>query len=185
MRRRWYERVLDLGCGTGRYLQRLASAGARPVGADFSLGMLRAARRRVDAVPLVAADLQQDFPFDDATFDATVCALVGEHLERLHITLREAHRALRPGGRLVFTVYHPDLAAAGKEANFVRDGVEYRLGAVRWSTGQYVDRLTGAGFTDIETWEFPGDEALAALVPGAHHLHGSNVLLALRARRPA
>lgn len=98
------ERVLDLGCGTGRYLTRLTAAGAWPVGADFSLGMLRAARRSVGATPLVAADPQQALPFNDGTFDATVCALVGEHLERLHVTLRETYRALRPGGRLVFTV---------------------------------------------------------------------------------
>ncbi len=91
------EQVLDLGCGTGRYLTKLSVAGtAHSVGVDFSLGMLRAARRRVSVGHLVCADLQRDLPFAGRTFDATLCALVGEHLERLHTTLRESFRALRP-----------------------------------------------------------------------------------------
>ncbi len=142
------EQVLDLGCGTGRYLTKLRVAGtAHSVGVDFSLGMLRAARRRVSVGHLVGADLQRALPFAGRTFDAMLCALVGEHLEQLHTTLRESFRALRPGGRLVFTVYHPDLAAAGKEANFTRGGIEYRLGAVRYRTEDYLDRLTDAGFS--------------------------------------
>lgn len=108
--------VLDLGCGTGRYLDRLRRSGARPVGTDFSLGMLRVACRRVGTVALVGADLQRGLPFAGARFDAALCSLVGEHLAGLHRTMRDTARALRPGGRLVFTVYHPDLAAAGKES---------------------------------------------------------------------
>lgn len=178
------DRVLDLGCGTGRYLTRLHRSGARPVGADFSLGMLRVARRRARTVPLVAADLQRGLPFADARFDAALCSLVGEHLTDLHRTMRDTARALRAGGLLVFTVYHPDLAAAGKEANFTRGTVEYRLGAQRWSTGDYLDRISDAGFTDLETFEYRGDDDLAAQVPGAERLTGSNVLLVVRARRP-
>jgi SAM-dependent methyltransferase len=113
-----------------------------------------------------------------------LCSLVGEHLTDLHHTMRDTARALRPGGHLVFTVCHPDLAAAGKEANFTRGEVEYRLGAQRWSTDDYLDRMADAGFTDLETFEYRGDDDLAAQVPGADRLTGTNVLLAVRARRP-
>lgn len=179
------ERVLDLGCGTGRHLRRLDRAGVRAVGADFSLGMLRVARRHLPRARLVGADLQRGLPFAGARFDAALCSLVGEHLDDLHRTMRDTARAVRPGGRLVFTVYHPDLAAAGKEANFTRGDVEYRLGARRWSVADYCDRIVDAGFDDLETAEHDGDHDLAAAVPGADRLIGHRVLLTIRARRTA
>lgn len=179
------ERVLDLGCGTGRHLRRLDRAGVRAVGADFSMGMLRVARRHLPAARLVGADLQRGLPFGGARFDAALCSLVGEHLTELHRTLADTARAVRPGGRLVFTVYHPDLAAAGKEANFTRDDVEYRLGAQRWTVEDYRDRIADAGFVDLETSEYDGDDDLADRVPGADRLTGRRVLLAVRARRAA
>lgn len=177
------ERVLDLGCGTGRHLRRLDRAGVATVGADFSLGMLRVARRHVPRALLVGADLQRGLPFAGARFDAALCSLVGEHLGELHRTMRDTARAVRPGGRLVFTVYHPDLAAAGKEANFTRDHVEYRLGAHPWTVEDYADRVADAGFIDLETVEYYGDDDLADRVPGADRLVGHRVLLAIRARR--
>jgi len=177
------DRVLDLGCGTGRYLTRLHEQGAYPVGTDFSLGILRVAQRRAPRAGLVAGDLQRGLPFAEARFDRALCCLVGEHLSDLHSTLRDTARALRPGGRLVFTVYHPDLAAAGKEANFTQGRVEYRLGAQCWSVADYLDRITDAGFSSVETVEYPGDHELASQVAGADRLVGANVLLAVRATR--
>ncbi|MGH3905837.1 MAG: hypothetical protein ACRDTE_16895 [Pseudonocardiaceae bacterium] len=55
---------------------------------------------------------------------------------------------------------------------------------MRYRTEDYLDRLTDAGFTDIEPRDFPGDTDLAESVPEASRLIGTNVLLALRARRP-
>lgn len=179
------EQVLDLGCGTGRHLRRLDRAGVAAVGADFSLGMLRVARRHLPRARLVGADLQRGLPFAGARFDAAVCSLVGEHLHHLHRTLRDTARAVRAGGRLVFTVYHPDLAAAGKEANFIRGDVEYRLGAHPWTIEDYLGHITDAGFADLETFEYDGDDDLAAQVRGADRLTGRRVLLVVRARRAA
>jgi SAM-dependent methyltransferase len=50
-------RVLDLGCGAGRHARALRAAGARPVGLDLSMSLLRRARE-VAAVPLVRGDLR-------------------------------------------------------------------------------------------------------------------------------
>lgn len=177
------EHILDAGCGTGRHLGPMILAGSSPVGIDFSRGMLDVARRNYPGVPLALADLQRPLPFEDERFDAVLCALIGEHLDELSLALREMHRVSRPGGRLVFSVYHPEMAAAGKEAHFERSGIEYRLGARRYTSADYVNLLEEAGFEEPVRHEFLGDTRLVESVPSATGLLGLPVLLVLEARK--
>ena len=177
------ERVLDAGCGTGRHLGPLLRARSHPVGVDFSRGMLNIARRNYPEVPLALADLQRPLPFETGRFDAVLCALIGEHLNELPLALEELHRVLRAEGRLLFSVYHPEMAAAGKEANFELSGIEYRLGAYRYSMADYASLLEDVGFEDLARHEFLGDEWLVNSVPSATRLLGFPVLLVLEARK--
>jgi SAM-dependent methyltransferase len=177
------ERILDAGCGTGRHLGPLLRARSVPVGVDFSRGMLEIARRNYPQVPLALADLQQSLPFENERFDAVLCALIGEHLDELPLALREMHRILRSGGRMVFSVYHPEMAAAGKEANFERAGVEYRLGAHRYTIEDYEILLEDAGFEGLSRHEFLGDDWLVRSVPPATKLLGFPVLLVFEVRK--
>ncbi|HSB11469.1 MAG TPA: class I SAM-dependent methyltransferase [Blastocatellia bacterium] len=178
------EVILDAGCGTGRNLKQLFSAGSRPIGIDFSLGMLKVAGREHPDAPLALADLEQPLPFASATFDAVLCALIGEHLSNLSSVLGEFLRVLRKGGRLVFSVYHPAMSAAGIEANFERLGIEYRLGAVHYSVEEHIRLLEDTGLADIGVSEFSGDQELARSVPAAAKYLNFPVLLVLRATKP-
>ncbi|MGH7865753.1 MAG: class I SAM-dependent methyltransferase [Candidatus Binataceae bacterium] len=177
------ERVLDAGCGTGEYLRRLRRAGTRPVGVDFSWGMLSVARRRNPAIPLAQADLNDRLPVQDRAFDGVLCALVGEHLTQPALTFREAYASLDVGGRFVFSVFHPELAAAGIEANFERSGVEYRLGAYRYSVDDYLNMVGDAGFDRIAWREFAGDDRVVDEVPWASKYLGRPLLLVIEAHR--
>ncbi len=176
------EDVLDAGCGTGRSLPSLVAAGARPVGIDFSVEMLKVARRRLPGARLAAADLQRPLPLRPRRFDAALCALVGEHLPDLRATFSEVQRVLRPAGRFVFSVYHPEMAAAGVEANFEAGGTEYRLGAVKYSTSDYLTLLLDAGFREPSFEEFAGDEELAAHLPNGAKYLGRQLLLVFTTR---
>lgn len=173
------ERVLDAGCGTGRNLPGLLASGAALTGIDFSPGMLRVARRHHPDVPLVRADLQVRWPFLDGAFDVVLCALVGEHLERLDVVTHEMRRVLVPGGRMVFSVYHPAMAESGKEANFLREGTEYRLGAVRHTLADYVAAFEQAGFSRLRVAEFAGDAELVRVEPAAARFVGFPLLVIL------
>ncbi len=178
------ERILDAGCGTGRNLKPLVNAGSLPVGLDFSYGMLRVARHTFTGLPLVRADLQRSFPFRGESFDAVLCALIGEHLNDLATVFREIYNVLKPQGRFVFSVYHPNLAAVGKEANFRLGKIEYRLGAYRHTVDNYLNLLEETGFEAIVKHEFNGDEELVASVPDAGWYLDHPVLLAIEVRKP-
>ena len=99
------ERVLDVGCGTGRYGMRISQRSGRPVvGMDLSAGMLAKARAKAvegTDLLLVRGDAQA-LPFLDGSFDAAVLILVVHHIEDLPRMARELHRVLAPEGRVMF-----------------------------------------------------------------------------------
>jgi ubiquinone/menaquinone biosynthesis C-methylase UbiE len=100
--------ILDAGCGNGRYtrfLLKYADPDAVITGFDISQNMLHRARDRVNSprVGFLSADLTR-LPYADATFDATVCGWVLEHLPDPRPGLRELTRVLRPGGKLLLLV---------------------------------------------------------------------------------
>jgi SAM-dependent methyltransferase len=107
--------VLDSGCGTGRFTERLIVNGARPVGIDLSYRSLEVLRSRAAVgVPWVAQADVRSLPFCDAAFDQALCSEVLEHLidpEDAVALLRELRRTLRPGGQLVLTTYNYWLGA--------------------------------------------------------------------------
>jgi SAM-dependent methyltransferase len=179
LRPRRGERLLDAGCGTGAHLEWMLAAGSRPVGLDLSHGMLQVSRRKYATVPLAQADLNTPLPVRRDRFDAVLCALVGEHLTNLALLFREFHACLAPGGRLIFSVFHPELAAAGIEANFEHAGTEYRLGAQRHTVADYLQLIAQAGFRDVDRHEFCGDEALVQELPDARKYLGRPLLLAV------
>lgn len=97
-------RVLEVGCGTGLILRRVAPLAAEAVGIDISPGMLaQAAARGLNVVQGSATEL----PFDDASFDLVYSFKVLSHVEDIDRALAEMTRVTRPGGRLLLEFYNP------------------------------------------------------------------------------
>lgn len=92
-------RVLEVGCGTGEFAERVAQElGAEVVAVDISGRMVElTAARGIDAR---VADVQA-LPFADAEFDVAVANWVLYHAPDVDLAIRELARVLRPGGRLV------------------------------------------------------------------------------------
>jgi SAM-dependent methyltransferase len=99
------QRVLDIGCGTGRLSAALAAQGlARVWGVDASPEMLAVARDKVpDSVGLKEGSAEH-LPFRDGWFDRTVMWLVCHLLDR-RAAFREALRVLGPDGRLAVVTF--------------------------------------------------------------------------------
>jgi ubiquinone/menaquinone biosynthesis C-methylase UbiE len=95
--------VLEVAVGTGRNLA-WYPPGVRLTGVDLSPQMLERARDRARerrrVVDLRVAD-GQELPFDDASFDTVVCTLGLCSIPDERRAVREMHRVLRPGGRVL------------------------------------------------------------------------------------
>ena len=97
-------RVLDCGAGTGRYTPILRAIGARSViSLDWSCEML--ARQAGDAAR-VCGDARH-LPFADRAFDLVNASLMAGDIADLPGWLREIARVLAPGGRVVYSDFHP------------------------------------------------------------------------------
>ncbi|MFN8035323.1 MAG: ubiquinone/menaquinone biosynthesis methyltransferase [Acidimicrobiia bacterium] len=104
--------VLDLACGTGDLCNDATARGYRPVGVDFSAGMLASART---TAPLVRGDAT-NLPVPDASVDGVVCGFALRNFADLVAFFAECARVLRPGGRLA------SLDAAVPERALMRAG---------------------------------------------------------------
>jgi ubiquinone/menaquinone biosynthesis C-methylase UbiE len=102
-------RVLDMGCGTGRFTVPMAEAGAVVTGLDLSRAMLDVTQGKLAEQGLVADLYEGDMaalPFEDDSFDVVTSMLALMHIplaDRGRV-FAEAARVLRPGGRLVICV---------------------------------------------------------------------------------
>ena len=143
----------DLGCGTGQVASALAPFVARVIAVDRSAEMLQAARRRLRDLPTVEVrrgELEA-LPIADDELDAATLLLVLHHLPDPGAALAEAHRALKPGGRLVIADMLP------------HDREEYRqqMGHVWLGFGeeQMQRLLSAAGFDRIRIVALPVNAA--------------------------
>ena len=132
-------RVLDAGCGRGRYAAWLVDRGADVVAVDTSEEMVEQARRRVgDRADVRRADITGPLGFaDDDAFDGVVCGLSLHYVEDWRAAFTTFARILRPGGFLVFSAKHPvdGYIAFGAENYF-----EVERAQMTWSAdGEEVD----------------------------------------------
>jgi SAM-dependent methyltransferase len=109
------ERVLDMGCGSGRHAFEAYRRGADVIAFDRDADELAAVsdlfaemRKAGEVPPGAQADVKQGdalgLPFADAEFDRVVAAEVLEHIPDDHAAVAELGRVLRPGGTMAVTV---------------------------------------------------------------------------------
>ncbi|MFC5069301.1 ArsR/SmtB family transcription factor [Flaviflagellibacter deserti] len=140
--------MLDIGTGTGRIIELLGPQATRSVGVDASLDMLSVARANLAHKGLLSAQLRQGdvyaLPVPPQSFDLVVIHQVLHFLDEPARAIREAARALSPGGRLLIVDFAPH------ELEFLRD--------------QHAHRRLGFAPDQVENWL-----RQAGLEPVQHH----------------
>jgi ubiquinone/menaquinone biosynthesis C-methylase UbiE len=98
------DRVLDLGCGEGRFARIAMNGGAgSAVGADIAVGALVRARRLHPNLIFEQVAEDRPLPFADNRFELVWASEVIEHIADTAAWLSEVRRVLVPGGRLALT----------------------------------------------------------------------------------
>lgn len=102
-----FDNVLDVGCGTGPVIELLSKKYPEKhfVGLDITPAMIEVAQsKRLSNAEFIVGDAE-NLPFGDGSFDAVLCANSFHHYPNPGAFLREAHRVLRPGGKLILRDY--------------------------------------------------------------------------------
>jgi len=142
------ERVLDLGCGAGRFVAALRAAGADPVGVEIAEAALERARAVAPGADLRRLADDGSIPLEHGAVDLVWCSEVLEHVADGAHLLQEARRVLRPGGRILVTVpYHGRVQAALTallrfDAHFDPQGQHLRF----FTRSSLASSLVAAGF---------------------------------------
>ncbi|MCX6950761.1 MAG: class I SAM-dependent methyltransferase [Verrucomicrobia bacterium] len=99
--------VIEVGCGDASFTTDLARHFSNVTAIDISAGQIAENIKAFPGIKFLQHDVSERFPFPDASFEVVWCSEVLEHLFDPEFALREMHRILRPGGRLLVTVpYH-------------------------------------------------------------------------------
>ncbi|MCA9584249.1 MAG: methyltransferase domain-containing protein [Myxococcales bacterium] len=115
------ERILEVGCGSGRFTEVLVSTGADVCSLDYSRAADVTHRHFGDRVHVCQASIY-DMPYEKASFDRVFCFGVIQHCPDVHAAFNKLTEMLKPGGHLALDVY---------DARRVPLNARYR---VRWLT---------------------------------------------------
>jgi SAM-dependent methyltransferase len=138
---------LDIGCGEGANTRAVARLGARMTAVDVAPTFVRYAAETERAEPLGiaygVADAQA-LPFAEASFDFAVAFMSLMDVPDAWQALREAHRVVRPGGFLQFSILHPCFAPPHRRVKRDDAGKSYAV-----EVGRYFEREP-----TFEEWRF-------------------------------
>lgn len=157
--------VLDLGCGDALFAA-IACEQPPAVGVDPSIAALREAQERY-AHDTLSCGSATELPFRAESFQTVLCNSVIEHIPGQDAALRECHRVLRPGGRLLLTTpshhFGPMLlgARAARAVGISGAGRAYAawfnahsLHYHTFSREEWQAKLESHGFTVRQSWYY-------------------------------
>jgi ubiquinone/menaquinone biosynthesis C-methylase UbiE len=182
-----YDRVLDVGCGTGfsslAMVDRFAPSSLH--GVDPAAGMLEAFRDKVGGIPGTSVELHEAdvlaMPVSEGSFDAVICSMAFHWFPRKYDAMAAMARALRPGGHLALLC-----SGRGGEGEFraVLAGIEpppqHWLGAfdaLQRDIPEMEAYLAAAGLEALDVWmerrirRVPVEAYLERMRVVAGHLH--------------
>lgn len=106
-------KILEVGCGNGYLLRKLAAQARIVVGLDSSQKLLSIAKQNTSVIKNVSldhGDITRTLPYATKTFDMVVASMILQYIPRLEKFAQESARVLKVGGRLIVVVDPPGRA---------------------------------------------------------------------------
>ena len=148
--------LLDIGCGTGLFVEKYIRHGGSATGLDISAAMVRQARARCGSCEFTVGTGER-IPFRDGSFDAVSSLLVFSYLREPAAMLSETYRVLRPGGAVAICTLGKKLLTRGIPAIYqisermnVKHVVMKDFGEHYYNEEEMRDLFTRTGFCGIQ-----------------------------------
>ena len=115
-----FNKVLEIGCGTGKNTEWLIEKAALITAVDFSEQMLARAKDKINSnrVQFKQADITSRWNFRDGLYDLVTFSLILEHIDNLDYVFNEVSKSLNPGGFVYIGELHPFKQYSGTAARF-------------------------------------------------------------------
>ena len=147
--------LLDIGCGTGLFVERYHKNGGNAVGLDISTKMIEVARTRCKSCDFTIGTGEK-IPFGSNSFDGVSSLLVFSYVKSPEAMLSEAYRVLKPGGSIAICTLGKKLLTKGIPALYqiserinVNHVVMKDFGELYYNKKEMEELFTNAGFSDI------------------------------------
>lgn len=147
-----FKKVIELGAGTGKNTPLILEKADHVICIDFSKNMQNKAKEKLQdkRIEFIHADINNDWPIENAFADLITCNLILEHIENLEFIFKEATQKLKPGGLFFISELHPFKQYTGSKAKFETAQGTHEL---KSHTHHISEFLNAAEINDLELVE--------------------------------
>ena len=150
-----FNKILEIGCGTGKNTKLLSSIAKKVYALDFSEAMILKAKEKLKSenVFFSVSDITHKWLVEEKSINLVTCNLVLEHIEDINFIFSEASRSLVKQGKFFISELHPFRQYEGTKANFERDGIKTEIKAFVHHISDFLDAANKNGFKLLELKE--------------------------------
>jgi ubiquinone/menaquinone biosynthesis C-methylase UbiE len=142
-------RLVDVACGSGRWLLHFQRAGASVFGVDSCDAMLEQAAKHVSLRGRLLCGDAMHLPLRDGTADLCFCSLALGYFSDLYRSFSELARIAAPGGRVAVSEIHPQALAAGWTRSFKSASTRYEIGHYSYTLNDIYGAAKASGLRPV------------------------------------
>ncbi|HEX2629372.1 MAG TPA: class I SAM-dependent methyltransferase [Chitinophagaceae bacterium] len=155
-----FQKILEIGCGTGKNTEWLIQKAASVTSVDFSEEMLAKAKEKIknNNVRFQQADITQPWSFAEGLYDLVSFSLVLEHIKDLGFIFQQINKVLQTGGHVYIGELHPFKQYAGSKARFTDGETEIVTDCYTHHISEFIQTAKKNGLVPVDVNEYFDDD---------------------------